>query len=137
MPNKREIKKKESMAEKKQKREKNKTTFSEKKEEARNVSEQRDKGWIHVICVHNTIHSADNNMAGQQTLTNYPTQIKNERFIKNWDYPPHSYIVNERYNSRNKRASRERKKNVNGKNRQLAQPQTLTQGGHEIASLLN
>ena len=54
MPNKREIKKKESMAEKKQKREKNKTTFSEKKEEARNVSEQRDKGWIHVIRVHDT-----------------------------------------------------------------------------------
>ena len=26
---------------------------------------------------------------------------------------------------------------MNGKNRQLAQPQTLTQGGHEIASLLN
>ena len=30
------------------------------------------------------------------------------------------------------------KKTMNGKNRQLAQPgQTLTQGGHEIASLLN
>ena len=38
------------MVEKKRKREKNKTTtLSEKKEEARNVSEQRDKGWIHVI----------------------------------------------------------------------------------------
>ena len=35
--------------EKKRKRERNKTTLSEKKEEARNVSEQRDKGWIHVI----------------------------------------------------------------------------------------
>ena len=36
------------MVEKKRKREKNKTkTLSEKKEEARNVSEQRDKGWIH------------------------------------------------------------------------------------------
>jgi len=50
----------------------------EKKEEARNVSEQRDKGWIHVIRVHDTIHSADN-MAGQQTLSNCPTQRKNER----------------------------------------------------------
>ena len=87
----------------KKKREKNKTTtLSEKKEEARNVSEQRDKGWIHVIRVHDTIHSADNNTAGQQTLTNYPTQRKNERFVKHRDYPPHSYIVNERYNSRNK-----------------------------------
>ena len=54
---------------------------------------------------------------------------------------PHSYIVNERCNLRNKRREtkgkpREKKKG-NGKNRQLAQPQTLTQGGHEIASLLN
>ena len=71
-------KKKERMVEKKRKREKQKT-LSEKKEEARNVSEQRDKGWIHVILVHDTIHSADNNTSGQQTLTNYPTQRKNER----------------------------------------------------------
>ena len=111
MANKPEIKKKKKrMVEKKRKREKNKTTtLSEKKEEARNVSEQRDKGWIHVIRVHDTIHSADNNTAGQQTLTNYPTQRKNERFVKHRDYPPHSYIVNERYNSRNKRASQEKK----------------------------
>ena len=34
------------------KREKTTTTLSEKKEEASNVSEQRDKGWIHVIRVH-------------------------------------------------------------------------------------
>ena len=135
------IKKKERIVEKKRKRRgkerKNKTTtLSEKKEEARNVSEQRDKGWIHVIRGQDTIHSADNNTTGQQTPTNYPTQRKNERFVKHRDYPPHSYIVNERYNSRNKRASQE-KKTVNGKNRQLAQTQTLTQGGHEIASLLN
>ena len=114
MANKPKIKKKERMVEKK---------------EARNVSEQRDKGWIHVIRVHDTIHSADNN-------TNYSTQRKNERLVKHRDYPPHSYTVNERYNSRNKRASQE-KKTVNGKNGQLAQPQTITQGGHEIASLLN
>ena len=85
MANKPEIKrkKKERMVEKKRKREKNKTTtLSEKKEEARNVSEQRDKGWIHVIHVHDTIHSADNNTAGQKMLTNYPTQRKNEWFVK-------------------------------------------------------
>ena len=82
MANKPEIKKekreerKSCMVEKKRKREKNKATLSEKKEEARNVSEQRDKGWIHVIRVHDTIHSADNNTAGQQTLTNYPTTKK-------------------------------------------------------------
>ena len=34
------------------------TTLSEKKEEACNVSEQRDKGWIHVIRVHDTTHLA-------------------------------------------------------------------------------
>ena len=67
------------MVEKKRK-EKNETkTLSEKKVEARNVSGQRDEGWIHVIRVHDTIHSADNNTAGQQTLMNYPTQRKNER----------------------------------------------------------
>ena len=71
------------MVEKKRKREKNqRKTLSEKKEEARNVSEQRDKGWIHVIHVHDTIHSADNNTAGQKMLTNYPTQRKNEWFVK-------------------------------------------------------
>ena len=76
--------KKERVVEKKRKREKNKTkTLSEKKEEARNVSEQRDKGWRHVIRVHDTIHSADNNTAGQQTLMNYPTQRKNERSLLN------------------------------------------------------
>ena len=36
----------------------NKQTLSEKKEEAGNVSEQRDKGCIHVIRVHDTTHLA-------------------------------------------------------------------------------
>ena len=61
----------------KKKREKNKPKRLLKRK--RNVSEQRDNGWIHVIRVHDTIHSADNNTAGQHTLTNYPTQRKNER----------------------------------------------------------
>ena len=67
------------MVRKKGKREK--TTLSEKKEEASNVSEQRDKGWIHVIRVSTRYNplSSDNNTAGQQTLTNYPTQRKNEQ----------------------------------------------------------
>ena len=112
MDNKPEIKKhaKEHMMEKKRKREKNKPkTLSEKKQEARNVSEQQNKGWIHVIRVHDAIHSANNNTAGQQTLMNYPKERKNERCVKHRDYPPHSYIVNEQYNSRNKRASQEKK----------------------------
>ena len=41
-----------------EKREKTTITLSETKEEASNVSEQRDKGWIHVIRVHDTTHSA-------------------------------------------------------------------------------
>ena len=105
------------MVEKKRKREKNKTkTLSEKKEDARNVSEQRNKAWIHVTRVHDTIHPADNNTAGQQTLTNYPpphpptpTHTQMSGLVKHREYPPHSYIVNERYNSRNKRASQEKK----------------------------
>ena len=112
MANKLEIKKKikkNAWWKRRGKERKTTTTLSEKKEEARNVSEQRDKGWIHVLRVHDTIHSADNNTAGQQTLTNYPTQRKNKRFVKHRDYPPQSYIVNERYNSRNKRASQEKK----------------------------
>ena len=56
MANKPKIKKKERMVKKKGKREK--TTLSEKKEEASNVSEQRDKGWIHVIRVHDATHLA-------------------------------------------------------------------------------
>ncbi len=54
----------------------NKQTLSEKKEEAGNVSEQRDKGWVHVIRVtqYNPL-SSDNNTAGQQTLTRLPRSL--------------------------------------------------------------
>ena len=69
----------------------NKQTLSEKKEEAGNVSEQRDKGWIHVIRVHDTIH-----LAVTTTLRGSRRSLR--------DYPPHSYIVNERYIPRNKRS---------------------------------
>ena len=52
MSNKAKIKKERMHGEKEgEKREKIiTTTLSEKKEEASNVSEQRDKSWIHVIC---------------------------------------------------------------------------------------
>ena len=63
----------------------NKQTLSEKK-----ISEQRDKGWIHVIRVHDTTHLA------------VATTLRGSR--RSRDYPPHSYIVNERYNPRNKRS---------------------------------
>ena len=56
------------LVEKKRKREKNKTkTLSEKKGEARNVSEQWDKGWIHIIHVHNTINPFSQQQHGRET----------------------------------------------------------------------
>ena len=74
--------------ERKQNNDNNKQT--QKKEEAGNVSEQRDKGWIHVIRVHDTTHLA------------VTTTLRGSR--RSRDYPPHSYIVNERYNPRNKKS---------------------------------
>jgi len=62
----------------------NKQTLSE------NVSEQRDKGWIYVIRVHDTNHLA------------VTTTLRGSR--RSRDYPPvYWFIVNERYNPRNKR----------------------------------
>ena len=56
------------------------TTLCEKKEEASNVSEQRDKGWIHVIRVHDATHLAvTTTRQGNRRFTNYPSQRKNER----------------------------------------------------------
>ena len=109
-----------------------------KKEEAGNVSEQRDKGWIHVIRVHDTTRLAvKTTLRGSRRSRTTPHKERLSGLVKHRDYPPHSYIINERCNPRNKRASKERKKTVNVKNRSLGQPQTLTQGGHEIDSLLN
>ena len=42
--------------EKKKRNNKQTKPLTEKKEEARNVSEQRVKGWVHVIRVHDTIN---------------------------------------------------------------------------------
>ena len=66
----------------------NKQTLSEKKEEAGNVSEQ---------CTRHNPLSSDNNTAGSR---------------RSRDYPPHSYIVNERYNPRHKKAIKEKKQSM-------------------------
>ena len=50
--------KKEKMWKRRRNEREKTTTLSEKKEEASDVSEQRDKGWIHVIRVHDTTHLA-------------------------------------------------------------------------------
>ena len=47
--------------------------LSEKKEEAGNVSEQREKGWIHVIHVHDTTHLAvTTTLRGSRRSQDYP-----------------------------------------------------------------
>ena len=51
-------------------------TFSEKKEEAGNVSEQRDKGRIHVIRVHDTTHLAvTTTLRGSRRSQDYPLSL--------------------------------------------------------------
>ena len=118
MANKPKIKKERTHSEKEgEKREKTTTTLSEKKQEASNVSEQQDKGWIHVTRVHDTTHLAvTTTQHGNRRSRTTPHHERMSDLVKHRDFPLHSYIINERYNSRNKRASQE-KKTVNGKNR--------------------
>ena len=117
MADKPKIKKNECMAKRRGKeREKTTPPPSEKKEEASNVSKQRDKGWIHVICVHDTTHLAvTTTRQGNRRSQTTPHKERMRGLVKHRDYPPHSFIVNERYNSRNKGKPRE--KTINGKNR--------------------
>ena len=106
---KKERKKKKHGEKEGEKREKT-STLSEKKEEASNVSEQRDKGWIQVIRVHDTTHLAvTTKRQGNRRSRTTPHTERMRGLVKHRDYPPHSYIVNERYNSRNKMASQEKK----------------------------
>ena len=72
---------------------------------------------IHIIRVHDTNHLAVTTT--RQSNRRWRTAPHKERMsglVKHRDLPPHSYIVNERYILRNKRASQE-KKTANGKNR--------------------
>ena len=58
--NKPKIKKKERLVEEKRGKNPHKTNHipKKKRKKARNACEQWDKGWIHVICVHDTTHLA-------------------------------------------------------------------------------
>ena len=106
MANKPKMKKKERMVKKKRGKEKKKTTLSEMKEEVSNVSEQRDKGWIHVIRVDDTTHLAvTTTRQGNRRSRTTPHKERMSGLVKH----RHSYIVNERYILRNKRASQEKK----------------------------
>ena len=102
MVNKPKIKKEKTHG-KKEREKRDKTTLSEKKEEVSNVSEQRDKGWIHVIRVHDTTHLAvTTTRQGNRRSRTTPHKERMSGLAKHRDYPPHSYIVNERYKSRKK-----------------------------------
>ena len=89
MANKSKIKKKERMVKKKGKeREKTTTALSEKKEEASNVSEQRDKGWIHVIRVHDTTHLAvTTTRQGNRRSRPTPHKERMRGLVKHRNYP--------------------------------------------------
>ena len=76
----------------KQNKNNNNNKNSERKEEARNVSEQRVNGRIHVIRVH---YWADNNTAGQKTLTN---KDRMSGLVKHRDPPPpHPSLVHRKW----------------------------------------
>ena len=89
MVNKPKIKKNECMVKKKGKREKTTTTLSEKKEEASNVSEQRDKGWIHVIGVHDPTHLAviTTRQGGSRRSRTTPHKERMRGLVKHRDSP--------------------------------------------------
>ena len=83
-----------------------------KKEEAGNVSEERVKGWIHVIRV-STRYNPIEPTATRQGKRRSRTKTE---WAVSWNIEtttPHLYIVNERYNSRNQRASKEKKQTNN------------------------
>ena len=67
-----------------------------KRKRAGNISEQRDKGWIHVIRVHDTIHLAVTTLRGSRCSRTTPHKERLSGLVKHRDYPTHSYIVNER-----------------------------------------
>ena len=64
------------------------TTLSEKKEEASNVSEQRDKGWIHVIRVDDTTHLTVTTRQGNRRSRTTPHKERMRGLVKHRDYPP-------------------------------------------------
>ena len=72
------------MTEEERKTNKNKP-LSKKKEEARTVCVQRDKGWIHVICVHDTTHLAV--VTAQQCEATDAHEERMSGLIKHQDYP--------------------------------------------------
>ena len=79
MANKPKIRKERSHGEKEGGKREKTTTLSEKKEETSNVSEQRDKGWIHVLRVHDTTHLAVTTRQGNRRSRTTPHKERLER----------------------------------------------------------
>ena len=79
MANKPKIKKKERMVKKKSKLERKQQHFlKRKRRQVMSASNRTKSGYTCVSTRYNPL-SSDNNMAGQQMFTNYPTQGENER----------------------------------------------------------
>ena len=71
--------------EKKKRNNKQKTYFLKRKRRQEMSASSGSKGWIHVICVHDTTHRADSNTAGQKTLTN---KDRMSGLVKHRDHHP-------------------------------------------------
>ena len=103
MANKPKLKNERTHGEKEGEKREKTTTLSERKVEASNVSEQRDKGWVHIIPVHDTTRLAvTTTRQGNRRSRTTSHKERMSGLVKHRDYPPHSYIINERYNSRKK-----------------------------------
>ena len=66
-------------------------------------------GYTQYVSAHDTTHLAVTTRQGNRRSRTTPHKERMRGFVKHRDYPPHSYIVNERYNTRNKRAGQEKK----------------------------
>ena len=63
-------------------------TQQQQNQEAGNVSEQRDKGWIHVIRVHDTTHLAmTTTLGGSRRSRATPHKERLSGLLKHLDYP--------------------------------------------------
>ena len=84
LANKPKIKKKDVWWKRREEKQNNnkKQILSEKKEEAGNVSEQRDKGWIHLIHVLDTTHLAVTTLRGRRRSQTTPHKERQSGLVK-------------------------------------------------------
>ena len=94
-----------------EKREKrsNKHFLKRKRRQEMSASNETKAGYTLSVYTIQSIQPTTTRQGNRRSRTTPHKERKNERIVKHRDYPPRSYIVNERYNSRNKRASQEKK----------------------------